>query len=136
MSGTFKITISELREIIQEIISESLIEEKFGEKIGDQYAGPGVADECGLNERDDDVQYVNMYGELPCDQCGNMFHPRAETDGRALDTTCKKCAGEINEVTPKGYEKIVKGIKKSGTAKNPWAIANAMKKKGIKPKKK
>lgn len=46
MSGTFKITVSELRDIIREIVSESIIEEKFGEKIGDQHAGVGVADEC------------------------------------------------------------------------------------------
>lgn len=95
MSGTFKITVSELREIIRELVSESIIEEKFGEKIGNQYAGPGVAD-----ERNDECSYG------------------------------------VEEAAPKGYEKIVKGIKKSGTAKNPWAVANAMKKKGIKPKKK
>jgi hypothetical protein len=42
---------------------------------------------------------------------------------------------DLDEVTPKGYEKIVKGIKKSGTAKNPWAVAWSEKKKGIKPQK-
>ncbi len=93
MSGTFRITVSELREIIREILSESIIEEKFGEKIGDQYAGVGVAD-----EREDECSYG------------------------------------MEEVAPKGYEKIVKGIKKSGTAKNPWAVAQAMKNKGITPR--
>lgn len=42
---------------------------------------------------------------------------------------------ELDEATPKGYEKVVKGLKKSKSVKNPWAVANAMKKKGIKPKK-
>ena len=46
-------------------------------------------------------------------------------------------ADEIDmcEVTPKGYEKVVKGLKKDKNVENPWAVANAMKKKGIKPKK-
>ena len=44
---------------------------------------------------------------------------------------------ELEEAAPEGegWEKIVKGIKKSGNVDNPWAVANAMKNKGIKPKK-
>lgn len=42
---------------------------------------------------------------------------------------------EIREVAPKGYEKIVKGLKRDGEVENPWAVAWSMKKKGIKPKK-
>lgn len=41
----------------------------------------------------------------------------------------------MDEVAPKGYEDVVKGIKKGKGVKNPWAVAWAMKKKGIKPKK-
>lgn len=41
----------------------------------------------------------------------------------------------VGESTPSGYEKVVKGLKKNPEVDNPWAIANAMKNKGIKPKK-
>lgn len=37
---------------------------------------------------------------------------------------------EINEVSPPGGEKVVKAIKKSGSAVNPWAVAWSMKNKG------
>ncbi len=37
---------------------------------------------------------------------------------------------EINEVAPPGGEDVVKAIKKSGTADNPWAVAWSMKNKG------
>lgn len=46
------------------------------------------------------------------------------------------CDSKMNEATPKGYERIVKGLKRSGGVENPWAVAWSMKKKGIKPKKK
>ncbi len=42
---------------------------------------------------------------------------------------------DIDEVAPKGYERIVKAMKSDKKAKNPWAVAWSMKKKGIKPKK-
>lgn len=49
---------------------------------------------------------------------------------------CTCCMNEsINEVTPKGYEKIVKTLKKKKAVKNPWAVAWYMKGQGIKPKK-
>lgn len=41
---------------------------------------------------------------------------------------------QAEEVTPPGYEKIVRGLKKSGRVTNPWAVAWWMKDKGIKPK--
>ena len=40
---------------------------------------------------------------------------------------------ELDEVTPPGFEKVVKGLKKNPEVDNPWAVANAMKNKGIKP---
>lgn len=40
-----------------------------------------------------------------------------------------------NEVTPPGFEKVVKALKKEKEVDNPWAIANYMKNKGDKPKK-
>lgn len=39
-----------------------------------------------------------------------------------------------DEVTPPGYEKIVKALKRGGKVANPWAVAWSMKSKGIKPK--
>jgi hypothetical protein len=42
--------------------------------------------------------------------------------------------GRASEVTPPGYENIVKGLKKHGNVDNPWAVAWSMKNKGIKPK--
>jgi hypothetical protein len=70
---------------------------------------------CGCNR---------MYeGTEPCEECG-MF----EVDGNCGCT-------HVDEVAPKGYEKIVKGLKKSKSVKNPWAVAWSMKKKGIEPKK-
>lgn len=43
-------------------------------------------------------------------------------------------ADEMSEVSPPGYEKIVKGIKKNKDVDNPWAVAWSMKDNGIKPK--
>lgn len=43
---------------------------------------------------------------------------------------------DLLEVAPKGYEKVVKKLKKSKSVKNPWALAWSLKKKGVKPKKK
>jgi len=43
-------------------------------------------------------------------------------------------ADEMDEVSPPGYEKVVKGIKKNKDVDNPWAVAWSMKNKGIKPK--
>lgn len=40
---------------------------------------------------------------------------------------------DINEATPPGFEKVVKGLKKSGNVDNPWAVANWMKSQGYKP---
>jgi hypothetical protein len=36
---------------------------------------------------------------------------------------------------PKGYEDVVKALKKEPDVDNPWAVAWSMKSKGIKPKK-
>ena len=43
-------------------------------------------------------------------------------------------ADDIKEVAPKGYEKIVKKLKRDKEVENPWAVAWSMKNKGIKPK--
>lgn len=42
--------------------------------------------------------YVNTYGEYPCDMCGHVFTPRAEVDGRALETLCDHCHGEEDQI--------------------------------------
>lgn len=40
---------------------------------------------------------------------------------------------ELEEVTPPGYEKVVRALKKDKNVDNPWAVAWSMKNKGIKP---
>jgi hypothetical protein len=146
MSGTFKIKISDLRGIIRDLIEESMIAEKFGEPIGKQNIGVGVPDERDLKEagakdlRDHTkgqhkkASIENDWGgggsgtcDCPCEDCAKYPHDPNECACGTNDWT--------NEVTPKGYEKVVKGIKKDKSAKNPWAVAWSMKKKGIKPKK-
>lgn len=42
--------------------------------------------------------------------------------------------GEMDESTPPGFEKVVKGLKKNSSVDNPWAVAWSMKDKGDKPK--
>lgn len=79
-----------------------------------------------------------------CDQCGDELMPGDKVRMGNLEL-CKDCArdvkrrGEIDEMeldekTPPGYEKIVKGLKKNQDVDNPWAVAWSMKNKGIKPK--
>lgn len=41
----------------------------------------------------------------------------------------------LKQKTPKGYEKIVRGLKRNPGVDNPWRVRNRMKNKGIKPKK-
>jgi len=42
--------------------------------------------------------FVNMYGEYPCDMCGELFVPQAEIGGRALDTVCVHCVVEEEQI--------------------------------------
>lgn len=65
--------------------------------------------------------------DCPCEDCAKYPHDPNECACGTNDWT--------NEVAPKGYEKVVKGIKKDKSVKNPWAVAWSMKKKGVKPKK-
>ena len=39
---------------------------------------------------------------------------------------------EVDEVSPPGYEKMVKALKKDPEVENPWAVAWSAKKKGYK----
>lgn len=64
----------------------------------------------------------------PCSECGMM-----EVEGSCGCTHLEE--SKIEEVTPKGYEKIVKALKKSPSVENAWALSWWMKGKGIKPKK-
>ena len=50
--------------------------------------------------------YVNMYGEFPCDECGNVFVPRTEIGGRALETVCPVCRGEDDQIVERIREFI------------------------------
>lgn len=137
MSGTFKVKVSDLRGIIRELIGESMIAEKFGEPIGKQNVGVGVPDERDLKEGG----AKDLKGKS-CEKCkkGKYEETSIEDDwGGWLH--CSNCNTRVkrwktDEDAPKGYEKVVKGIKKDKSVKNPWAVAWSMKKKGIKPKKK
>lgn len=83
-----------------------------------------VGGECGckgLDEVDEDMK--------PCDECGML-----EVEGSCGCTHMQEA--QVKEVAPKGYENIVKALKKTPNVDNPWAIAWWMKSKGIKPKKK
>lgn len=90
-----------------------------------------TCDECGMMEIDGKCECSGMTegdGE-PCSECGMM-----EVGGSCGCTHMQEA--QVKEVAPKGYEKIVKALKKSPSVENPWAIAWWMKSKGIKPKKK
>ena len=64
-----------------------------------------------------------------CSECGMM-----EIDGAC---ECSQMAeGKLQQVTPTGYEKIVRALKKEPSVRNPWAVAWSMKSKGIRPKRK
>lgn len=56
-------------------------------------------------------------------------HFKADESGRVRATLMG-----LAEVTPVGYEKIVRGLKKKGDVDNPYAVAWWMKGQGIKPK--
>ena len=68
--------------------------------------------------------------DILCDECGNRACRHCDT--------CHNCDahwGEIDEITPPGYEKVVKALKKSPDVDNPWAVAWSMKKKGARVQK-
>lgn len=86
------------------------------------------AGHCSCDDVDDKVMDASV-----CPNCGMMQPAVDET----VTCECGMDEGKkLQEVTPKGYEKIVKGLKKNPDVDNPWAVAWSMKNKGIKPKKK
>lgn len=52
----------------------------------------------------------------------------------AEELAAVRSEGRLTEVTPPGFERVVKGLKKAKGVKNPWAVAWSMKKKGAHPK--
>lgn len=74
--------------------------------------------------------------ESKCQHCGKKVKfPQGVNKGN-----CPHCGQvitnkKLDEVAPKGYQKIVKGIKKDPNVDNPWRVRWSMKNKGIKPKK-
>jgi len=103
-----------LNEAVLQRIYERLLE-RFGEPISDDPPTVGIKDERCLTDDD--------YAEQP------EHHPWG-----AVDEDDELDEDDLDEVTPPGYEKIVKGLKRSKSVKNPWAVAWSMKNKGIKPK--
>lgn len=131
-----------------------IIEEAFGEPIG-MYAGDAPEGVRSIEEAD----ICPVCGMMPVDgKCGCAaaapVQPSAVPVEPTDDVVCPKCGmihvheadmcemsekkmneTELEEVTPAGYEKVVKALKKEPEIDNPWAIAWSMKEKGIKPKK-
>lgn len=136
MTDTFRVRVTDLRRIIRNLVSDSLIREKFGEPIGRQAVTIGVPDESKLSEGG----AKDMKGKS-CEEChGGTYEETSLKDDWDGNLHCSKCDHKVkrwktDESAPKGYEKVVKGIKKDKSVKNPWAVAWSMKKKGIKPKK-
>jgi len=48
---------------------------------------------------EDNRYFVDMYGEMPCTECGEMFVPRATTDGEALDLRCSRCEASDTSIS-------------------------------------
>lgn len=137
---------------------DRILAEIFGEPLGVTITEPikaridldktaGICPDCGLmpvNGRcgcPADVSGVCPHcGMLPIDgKCGcqpkEMSSSGCGCGGMNQGGCVCEAKKKIKEVTPKGYEKIVKALKKEPDVDNPWAIVQAMKKKGIKPKK-
>lgn len=85
--------------------------------------------DCGMPVSQCECEGHMHEGVEPCDECG-MY----EVEG-SCGCTHLEGKEDIEEVAPPGYEKVVKGLKKDKEVDNPWAVAWAMKKKGIRPKK-
>lgn len=70
-------------------------------------------------------EYVDSYSESGATDEQTM--PAAEMREDAADGV-----GELDEVAPPGFEKVVKALKKSKSVKNPYAVAWSEKNKGYK----
>ena len=92
-------------------------------------------------------QLLENFGDPIGSYKGNPPHGAPDKRADEANCDCKSTSGsckctsavyesDVSEVTPKGYEKIVKSLKRSKDVENPWAVAWWMKSKGIKPKKK
>jgi len=141
---------------------ERILVEIFGEPLSVTVAEPikvrvdldktsGVCPDCGLmpvNGRcgcpADESGVCPRCGMMPVDgQCGCAAMQQPETGGSGCGCgglsqggcTCEGKSNRLKEVAPKGYQKVVKALKKEPEVDNPWAIAWSMKKKGHKPKK-
>lgn len=144
---------------MRKIDYDRVLLEKFGDPIG-SYAGEplmGVRDErnegvcpdcgmmpvggscgCGSEEKCSCGKPVSMCdceghthgmseGTEPCSECG-MY----EVEGTCGCTHMGE--GDLEEVTPPGHEKMVRGLKKNPDIDNPWAVAWAHQKKYGRPK--
>jgi ribosomal protein L37AE/L43A len=110
---------------------------------------------CGASlHRTKNGWYCSACDDLFRDGGGITSHPAADQKESLLSEICAGCeqghccqgqrcedchcpqkkAEGLDEVTPPGYEKSVKGMKKNKDISNPWALANWQRKKGIKPK--
>lgn len=86
-----------------------------------------VQNRCGCSIKKSNTLDENV---APCESCGML-----EIEGSCGCTHTQGDVAEedsgLEEVTPKGYEKVVKALKKEPGVENPWAVAWSMKKKGM-----
>jgi len=129
---------------------ERLLAEIFGEPLSVTDAEPikvrvdldktlGVCSDCGLmpvNGRcgcpTDESGVCPRCGMMPVDsQCGCAAMQQPKTGGSGYGRgglnqggcMCEGKSKRLKKVTPKGYQKVVKALKKEPEVDNPWAIA-------------
>jgi hypothetical protein len=54
-------------------------------------------DDTKDDDMEDELPFVNMYGEYPCDKCREYFTPTTTYDYRALQTVCLDCRDDAFE---------------------------------------
>ena len=91
----------------------------------------GVCPACGMIP----IQGVaNVTEGTGCAECGMTQGTGCSQCGMTQGSGCTH-ERDVEEVAPKGYERVVKALKKEPEVDNPWAVAWSMQKKGIRPKK-
>lgn len=94
----------------------------------------GCCSECGMMEVNGACGCTGLAESeenmKTCVECGML-----EIEGSCGCTHLQE-ESKLYEVAPKGYEDIIKSLKKNPNVDNPWAVAWSMKNKGIQPKKK
>lgn len=102
-----------------------------GAPEGDCTCDMGVCPACGMIP----IQGVaNVTEGTGCSECGMTQGTGCSQCGMTQGSGCTH-ERDVEEVAPKGYERVVKALKREPEVDNPWAVAWSMQKKGIRPKK-